>query len=128
MKGNSFRLGIKHTPEACEKMKEKRKGRTPSLGMRQTEDFKKKVSERFKGKPLSVEHREKISRGNTGKIRTAEHSLNFAISRAKISLTQCELIKGEYVPGLVTMRDIAARYGCSAQTICNVVNGKRMGL
>lgn len=124
MKGNSLRLGIKHTPETCERLKESRKGKQPALGMRHTDDFKKALSERLKGKPLSVEHRKKIAQSNTGRPRTLEHTRKLAFSLASIPTDQCETIRSEYTPGIITMRDLATRYGCNAQTICNVIHRK----
>lgn len=126
MKGNSFRLGIKHTLETCNKMKEKRRGKKPALGMKHTDEYKKAMSERVKGIPLSKEHSEKISKALKGKKQTTEHRFNLALVQSKIKPDHFENIRAEYIPGLVTMKDLANRYGCCAQTICNIINGNRM--
>ncbi len=126
MKGNTFSVGLKHTPEARAKMKKARKGRTPALGMHHAKEARKKISEAHKGIALSKEHREKISQAHKGKKLTAEHNWNVHVAQSKIKPDQFEKVRTEYVPGVVTMKDLAARYGCCAQTICDVVNGKRM--
>lgn len=91
-----------------------------------SDEFKKSVSERFKGKRLTEEHRKKISLAHVGKKQTKEHRFHLALVTAKIKPDQFEKIKSEYVPGIVTMREIATRYGCCVQTVCNVVHEKRM--
>ena len=128
MKGNTFRLGLKHTPEAREKMKKARKGRMPALGMHHSEESRRKMSESRRGKPLSEKNRIGISRALKGKKKSKEHNFNCHVAQSKIKPDQFEKIKAEYVLGVVSMRAIAERYGCCTQTICNVINGKRMVL
>ena len=126
MKGNSFRLGIKHTLETRKRLKKSREGKTPALGMRHTEEVKKKMSESRKGRTLTKEHRKKIALAHIGKKQTRAHRINLAIVQSKIKPDQFEKIKAEYIPGVVTLSEIAARYGCCTQSICNIINGKRM--
>jgi len=126
MKGNTFRLGIKHTPESCEQMSKTRKGGPGNPGYRHTDEAKKKMSEVHKGKPLSAEHRKKISDANTGREHTIAHRLKFSLATSKIKPDQFDKIKAEYVPGVVSMRQIAEQYGCCAGTIGHIINGKRM--
>lgn len=126
MRGNTFRVGLKHTEEARDKMKEARKGRTPALGMRHTEKTRKKISTIHKGIPLTEEHKEKIAQAHKGKKQTVEHRQHLAVVQSKIKPDQIDNIKDEYVLGIVTMKELAARYGCCTQTICNVINDKRM--
>ena len=128
MKGNKFRLGIKHTPECCERMSKLQKGKTKPwmTGRNHSNEFKRSVSERFKGKALAEEHKEKISLAHVGKKQSKDHRFHLALVTAKIKPDQFEQIKSEYIPGIVTMREIASRYDCCVQTVCNVIHGKRM--
>lgn len=126
MKGNRFSAGIKYSPEVRERMKEKRKGKRPALGMRHTDEAKKKMSEKRRGVILSLEHRTKISDAHKGKKQTIEHRQRLALVQSKIKPEQFGKIKSEYTNGIITMKELAARYGCCAQTICNVINDKRM--
>lgn len=125
MKGNVFSVGRKHSEEAKAKMKIARQGRTPSLGMRHSDSVRMATSERFKGITLSEEHKLKISLAHRGKKQTFEHRRNLALVQSKIKPDQAEQIRVEYIPGVLRMRDLASRYGCCAQTICNIINGKR---
>lgn len=126
MKGNSFSVGLKHSELSKEKMKAARKGRAPSLGMRHTDETRQKMSEKRKGRPLSLKNRIGISIALSGKKKSAEHIWNAHVAQAKIKPDQFEKIKAEYIPGVVKMKDLAVLYGCCTQTICNVINGKRM--
>ena len=126
MRGNLFSVGMKHTPETRERMKLKRKGKRPALGMRHTEEAKKKMSEARKGVKLSVAHREKIAASHKGKKQSKEHRRKLALIQSKIKPILFPKIKEEYDKGIVTMKDLAMRYGCCAQTICNIINNKRM--
>ena len=124
--GNSFRLGIKHTSETMARMKLSRVGRKPTLGMHHSEESKSKISKRFKGTILSSDHCKKISKALSGRKQSIEHRQNLAISQSKIKPDQIQAIKSEYIPGVVTMRKLADKYGCCTQSIWNVINNKRM--
>lgn len=66
MSGRKTRLGIKHTPESIEKMRQAKAGKIPSRNATE------KAREKRLGSKLSVEHIEKVRIANTGKIRTEE--------------------------------------------------------
>lgn len=67
MKGNTYRLGKKASPESLKKRSEKLKGRVLS------EEQKKKLSDAHKGKKLTEEHKKNISKANKGKKLSDEH-------------------------------------------------------
>jgi len=126
MKGNSLRLGIKHTDETMERMKISRVGRKPSLGMHHSDESKAKISKFHKGIKLSEEHCKKISNALSGKTKTEVHKQQISIANSKIKPDQIQAIKIEYVPGVIKMWELARKYNCCTQTISNIINNKRM--
>ncbi len=102
-------LGVKHTPEVCEKMGNSRRGKplseahkkaisqgnigrtkTPEqienhrnalLGFKHTDETKVKLSAVRKGKPVAPEHKARYKTMNLGKVRTPE--MRERISRGK---------------------------------------------
>lgn len=67
MKGNTYGLGRKHSPDSLKKMSESQ------IGKKLTEETKKKLSESHKGKQLTEEHKKNISKVNKGKKLTEDH-------------------------------------------------------
>jgi hypothetical protein len=61
MKGNTYGLGIKPSPETLRKRSEKLKGRVMS------EEQKKRLSDAHKGKKLTEEHKKNISKASKGR-------------------------------------------------------------
>ena len=60
--------GSKHTEETKKKISEANKGKNnPNYGKHLTEDTKEKISKAKKGKPLSEEHKQKLSEVKKGK-------------------------------------------------------------
>jgi hypothetical protein len=67
MKGNTYGLGRKHSPESLKKMSESQ------IGKKISEETRRKLSESHKGKKLTEEHRKNISKVNKGKKLTEDH-------------------------------------------------------
>ena len=65
-KGNKHALGCKRSEEAKKKLREINKGNKRALGYHHTEEAKKKIKEVHKGKPLSAEHKNKLSEAKKG--------------------------------------------------------------
>ena len=65
-KGNKNALGCKRSEEAKKKLKEINKGNKRALGYHHTEEAKKKIRKVHKGKPLSAEHKNKLSEAKKG--------------------------------------------------------------
>ena len=65
--GNTYRLGVPHTEEVKQKMRESRKGKnSPLFGKHLSEETKKKISDAKKGISLSDEHKKKLSKLRQG--------------------------------------------------------------
>jgi len=65
--GNQHRRGIPHTPETLAFLRIWRVGKTPALGLKHTDETKERIGAHFRGKPLSKEHRQKISAALKGR-------------------------------------------------------------
>jgi len=126
MKGNKYLLGYKPNEETKDKLRRARRGKKPSLGMHHSENFKIEMSTRLKGGKLSNEHCQKISCALTGRKQSKEHRLKLAIVQSKIKPEQFYQIKKEYIPGVISMRELALKYGSSRSAISNILNNKRM--
>lgn len=126
MLGNKYLLGHVPTEETLEKLRIARAGKTPSKGMVHSESVRQAMSIRFKGCKLSEAHRQKIGASHKGKKRTPEHIAAVAKSQSRFEEDKAREIKRRYEDTGATMKALAAEYGCSAQTICNIVNGKKM--
>jgi len=68
-------LGMKHTPEAREKMSAAQRRRAPPSA-----DTRAKISAAHKGRIKSPEERAKISKALTGRIPTAEERMNMSVA------------------------------------------------
>lgn len=75
LKGNKRALGFKHSPQTLAKLGEISRANYAknkvNLVYRMTEEQRAAVSDRFRGKPLSEEHRAKISAAHKGRVRSA---------------------------------------------------------
>lgn len=79
-------MGKKHTDQAKAKIGAASRGNTYALGVKHSPEFGAKVSERLMGHATSAETRAKIGKANTGKVHTEETKL--AISLKKTGVKQ----------------------------------------
>ena len=123
MLGNTYMLGKKHTEETRAKLRAVRVGRKPSSGYVPTKENREMVGNRFRGKPLSVEHRAKISTALRGKEKSVEHRAHLSSVQRVFSAEQVQSIR-DMLAEHRTMKAIASQFGCSAQTVCNIKQGR----
>lgn len=91
----SFRLGLKHSPEAIKKMSEASKRRIhPLLGKHHSEEAKKNMSRAKKGKKQSEEAKKKLSevRKNSPAVQENVRKMHARNKGAKRTEEQCERI------------------------------------
>ena len=125
MLGNKHLLGRIPTEQTLEKLRTARVGRTPSKGMAHTEAVRKATSARFKGCELKEAHKQKIAAAKRGLKRTLEHTAATAKGQARFTEERAREVKLRYESTGFSMRKLALEYGCSAQTVCNIIHGNK---
>lgn len=125
MLGNTNALGTVPTEETIAKLRLARVGRTPAKGMKHTQEAKELISKRFKGKALSSSHASKISASLKGKEKSSSHRARLSVVQAMMTHEKIALIREKYSSGCASMKALSVEFECSAQTICNVINGTR---
>lgn len=131
LRGNKRALGSKHSPETLLKVSAASKRsyakNAANLVYKKTPEQRAEVGERFRGKPLAEAHREKIAASRMGHVNTPEQLAKFAKSRRVLSDEQLALMRELHSAGVMQVT-IAARFGCSKQTICNALRGRGYGV
>lgn len=120
--GNTYSRGIKHSPEACQRMGAGKVGkkRAPFTDShRALISAAKRGHNGGVGRPVSLETREKIARTLKGRGQVPER----AARRAKLSPFQVQEIRRR--SGAETQRSLAKAFGVSPGTIWRLLAGKR---
>lgn len=123
MMGNKHLLGHKHSEETRAKLSKPRIGKRSEPRGPLSPEHKAKISEFNRGKILNEQHRAKISASHIGKKQSAEHRAKLARSQCKLSSDRLMIVKEMLALGH-PYKQIACAVGCSAQTICNIKNGR----
>jgi group I intron endonuclease len=125
--GNKRRLGHRSGPETIERLREaSRKTYATNVGLRTykfTEADKAKIGAAFKGGTLSEAHKAKISAAHKGKRRSVSHRAHVGDACRQFDAGGVASIRQLREQGS-TYAAIGAQFGCSQQTIWNVIAGK----
>jgi len=104
--GNSCAKGYKRTPEECEIIRQRAKGRKNFLGRKHTDEARAKLSAASKGKQRrlghtnSPEHRKRISEANKGKKLSPEH----------VEKIRQRMVGTSYAKGRIVTDEMRARF------------------
>ena len=116
--GDGARLGHVQSAETRRKRSAKMRGR-PQVGGAKTAEARARCGAHGKGRPLSPEHRAKISEGGRGKQIGTKRSEEACIANARARGGQAVMDEtGTVYP---TYRHAARALGVSTQTICNAL-------
>ncbi len=94
------------------------------LGRKHSDKVRAAMSARFKGCTLTEDHKRKIGLANTGNKHTPQIRKQIALKQCKIKPEQIYEVR-TLIEAKMSYRKIAAQFGCSIQTICNIKHGKR---
>lgn len=117
--------GYKHTEEAKRRIAKSAKER--AQGTRPSDLCIQRAKEANTGRPMSEEHRQKLSKLYKGKTRDpkifdksrGEENYNSVLSDSDV-----KDIRSKYRTGNFTYRQLGDEYGVSSADICNIVNNK----
>ena len=136
-------LGYKHTEETRRKISEN------ARGVKRSEETKRQMSISRTGRKMNLSPEQLLTRGkkhlghkfNLGRVWTEEQKAKLRGGHSTLGLRfteeqkdrlsaahhpfeseKCSEIRQKYIPGVVTMKDLAIQYGCHQKTISNIIN------
>ena len=119
-------LGYRHSDETKRQMSISRTGRKMNLSPEQLlTRGKKHIGHKFNlGRVFTEEHKAKLRGGHStlGLKFTEEQKNHLSAAHHPFGREECNEIRLKYVPGVVTMKELAIQYGCNRQTISNIIN------